>query len=268
MLAEPEEELHTGLTDPQRNERNILRSGMEPRAAGSIRPTTPPAASPCKAFLTASLRAKAGSTRASASASALSVLDLQLLCSACGLLEGLARSPLRAAMPSVHTQPARSPVAQAGTAALRARLMDLLDTERRPSHARRRRRRAHTHGMPQRFSSPSTRPTTPTSTPPSTTPRASASSFARSNPLLPNYKYVPIGYHGRASSLVVSGTPIRRPCGQTKATDPGGTTCLRPNAVPRLRTGSRPLHRRRQSAWRTHPHWRAGQAHLWCLPRQ
>jgi fumarylacetoacetase len=36
------------------------------------------------------------------------------------------------------------------------------------------------------------------------------------NPLLPNYKYVPIAYHGRASSIVVSGTPIRRPHGQTK----------------------------------------------------
>jgi len=36
------------------------------------------------------------------------------------------------------------------------------------------------------------------------------------NPLLPNYKHVPIGYHGRASSLIVSGTPVRRPWGQTK----------------------------------------------------
>lgn len=36
------------------------------------------------------------------------------------------------------------------------------------------------------------------------------------NPLLPNYKYVPIGYHGRASSIVVSGAEIRRPCGQIK----------------------------------------------------
>ena len=35
------------------------------------------------------------------------------------------------------------------------------------------------------------------------------------NPLLSNYKWVPIGYHGRASSIVVSGTPIRRPLGQT-----------------------------------------------------
>jgi fumarylacetoacetase len=35
-------------------------------------------------------------------------------------------------------------------------------------------------------------------------------------PLLPNYKHVPIGYHGRASSIVVSGTPVKRPRGQTK----------------------------------------------------
>lgn len=41
------------------------------------------------------------------------------------------------------------------------------------------------------------------------------SMFRPDNPLLPNYKYVPIGYHGRASSVVVSGTPIRRPRGQT-----------------------------------------------------
>jgi fumarylacetoacetase len=40
--------------------------------------------------------------------------------------------------------------------------------------------------------------------------------FRPDNPLLPNYKYVPIGYHGRASSIVVSGAEIRRPYGQTK----------------------------------------------------
>jgi len=34
------------------------------------------------------------------------------------------------------------------------------------------------------------------------------------SPLLPNYKYVPIGYHGRASSIVVSGTEVHRPSGQ------------------------------------------------------
>jgi fumarylacetoacetase len=42
------------------------------------------------------------------------------------------------------------------------------------------------------------------------------------NPLLPNYKYVPIAYHGRASSIVVSGTPIRRPNGQTKKAEESG----------------------------------------------
>jgi fumarylacetoacetase len=40
--------------------------------------------------------------------------------------------------------------------------------------------------------------------------------FRPDNPLLPNYKWVPIGYHGRASSIVVSGAPVRRPCGQAK----------------------------------------------------
>jgi fumarylacetoacetase len=40
--------------------------------------------------------------------------------------------------------------------------------------------------------------------------------FRPDQPLLHNYHWVPIGYHGRASSLVISGTPIRRPCGQIK----------------------------------------------------
>jgi len=39
--------------------------------------------------------------------------------------------------------------------------------------------------------------------------------FRPDNPLLPNYKHVPIGYHGRSSTLCVSGTPVRRPNGQT-----------------------------------------------------
>jgi fumarylacetoacetase len=45
------------------------------------------------------------------------------------------------------------------------------------------------------------------------------SMFRPENPLLPNYKWVPIGYHGRASSIVVSGTPVRRPRGQVKDAD-------------------------------------------------
>jgi fumarylacetoacetase len=45
------------------------------------------------------------------------------------------------------------------------------------------------------------------------------SMFRPDNPLLPNYKWVPIGYHGRASSLVPSGTPVSRPSGQTREGD-------------------------------------------------
>ena len=41
--------------------------------------------------------------------------------------------------------------------------------------------------------------------------------FRPDSPLLPNYKWVPIGYHGRASSIVISDTPIRRPKGQRMA---------------------------------------------------
>jgi fumarylacetoacetase len=39
------------------------------------------------------------------------------------------------------------------------------------------------------------------------------------NALLPNWKHLPVGYHGRSSSIVVSGTNIHRPKGQTKAND-------------------------------------------------
>ena len=50
------------------------------------------------------------------------------------------------------------------------------------------------------------------------------SMFRPDNPLLPNYRHVPIGYHGRASSIVVSGTPVRRPSGQTVAAPAGPPT--------------------------------------------
>ncbi|TMP35571.1 fumarylacetoacetase [Pseudoalteromonas rubra] len=48
---------------------------------------------------------------------------------------------------------------------------------------------------------------------------AVGSLFRPDNPLLPNYKWVPIGYHGRASSIDVSGQNFPRPKGQTKAPD-------------------------------------------------
>lgn len=48
--------------------------------------------------------------------------------------------------------------------------------------------------------------------------------FRPDQPLMPNYKYVPIGYHGRASSVLPSGVPVRRPRGQSKAPDAAAPT--------------------------------------------
>ncbi len=42
---------------------------------------------------------------------------------------------------------------------------------------------------------------------------------SRSSPLTPNWKHLPIGYHGRSGTVVVSGTPVRRPSGQRKPRD-------------------------------------------------
>jgi fumarylacetoacetase len=39
--------------------------------------------------------------------------------------------------------------------------------------------------------------------------------------LTPNWRHLPVGYHGRAGSVVISGTPIRRPCGQVRSSQPG-----------------------------------------------
>ena len=43
----------------------------------------------------------------------------------------------------------------------------------------------------------------------------------KDNALMPNWLHLPVGYHGRASSIVVSGTPIRRPSGQSKPPENG-----------------------------------------------
>ena len=42
---------------------------------------------------------------------------------------------------------------------------------------------------------------------------------------MPNWKHIPVGYHGRASSVIVSGTPIRRPNGQTRPADDKPPVC-------------------------------------------
>ena len=57
------------------------------------------------------------------------------------------------------------------------------------------------------------------------------SMFRPDNPLLPNYKHVPIGYHGRASSVVLSGTPIKRPRGQQAPAQEGGQPTFGPSTM-------------------------------------
>jgi len=57
------------------------------------------------------------------------------------------------------------------------------------------------------------------------------SMFRPDTPLLPNYRWVPVGYHGRASSLISSGTPVRRPCGQMKPAETP-TSVLAPGEQP------------------------------------
>jgi fumarylacetoacetase len=52
--------------------------------------------------------------------------------------------------------------------------------------------------------------------------------FRPDNPLLPNYKWVPIAYHGRASSIVPSGTAVRRPNGQRNS-QPGAPPAFGPS---------------------------------------
>jgi fumarylacetoacetase len=52
--------------------------------------------------------------------------------------------------------------------------------------------------------------------------------FRPDQPLLPNYKHIPIGYHGRTSSIISSGMPFLRPTGQTRPPTPE----LQPNFLP------------------------------------
>ena len=54
--------------------------------------------------------------------------------------------------------------------------------------------------------------------------------FRPADPLLPNYKHIPIAYHGRSSSVVVSNTAVRRPCGQTKPPD-ASVPCFGPSRL-------------------------------------
>jgi fumarylacetoacetase len=50
-----------------------------------------------------------------------------------------------------------------------------------------------------------------------------------SDPLLPNWRHLPVGYHGRSGSVVVSGTPVRRPHGQLPPAEPGAAPRFGPS---------------------------------------
>ncbi|MFY7671752.1 fumarylacetoacetase [Tenacibaculum sp. MEBiC06402] len=51
------------------------------------------------------------------------------------------------------------------------------------------------------------------------------------NALLPNWLHIPIGYHGRSSSIIPSGTPIHRPIGQSRPTEEGGSPNFGPSKL-------------------------------------
>ena len=91
--------------------------------------------------------------------------------------------------------------------------------------------------------------------------------FRPDQPLLPNYKWIPIGYHGRASSLVVSGTEIRRPHGQIKQPNEDAPKFLPTKSIG-LRTRSSSLYRDRQPPRRTNPHRFSRRSHLRAFPAQ
>ena len=71
-------------------------------------------------------------------------------------------------------------------------------------------------------------------------------------PLLPNWRHLPVGYHGRAGTVVVSGTPVRRPQGQAKPPD-AAVADLRPVAAARPRAGARLRRREAEHARRAGP---------------
>jgi len=140
------------------------------------------------------------------------VLDLDRCCRD-GLLDGFPE-PLLAAC----TAPTLNPLIAAGAAAhaaLRGRLMELLD-----SAADRTTRDAVGSALTPMENATMLKPVESANFTDFYASIHHATRVGRlfrpEQPLLPNYKFVPIGYHGRASSLVVSGTAVRRPCGQTK----------------------------------------------------
>jgi len=152
------------------------------------------------------------------------ILDLQRL-SRSGLFEGLPAEVQSAS--NARTLNALAACAGPARSALRARLMDLLDTAADPAT-----REAVSAALSPVADSTLHKPLDPANYTDFYASIHHATNVGRlfrpDQPLLPNYKFVPIGYHGRASSIVVGGTPIRRPRGQTKPASPGATPAFGP----------------------------------------
>jgi fumarylacetoacetase len=147
-----------------------------------------------------------------------SLLDLRW-CKGAGLLDGLPAS-IQAACEARLLNPLMA-CGAAAHAALRSRLMDILDAE-----ADQATREAAGTALRPREAVTLLKPVEPANYTDFYASIHHATRVGRlfrpENPLLPNYKFVPIGYHGRASSIVVSGTPVRRPHGQTRPSVPDG----------------------------------------------
>ena len=79
--------------------------------------------------------------------------------------------------------------------------------------------------------------------------------FQPDNPMLPNFKWLPIGYHGRSSSIAISGSGFPSAVGSGAGTGCHGAG-LRTHAAPRLRTRAGRLHRCGQPARRADRHRR------------
>lgn len=145
------------------------------------------------------------------------VLDLRT-CNRSGLFEDLPAAVQTAC--EAQTLNALVACGTAAHAALRDRLMNLLDAE--ADQATRDTIRA---GLTPRVDATFFKPVEPANYTDFYASIQHATNvgllFRPDQPLLPNYKFVPIGYHGRASSLVVSGTDVRRPRGQTKPVEGG-----------------------------------------------
>ena len=110
--------------------------------------------------------------------------------------------------------------------------------------ARRQRRRPRPARAARHRTCPSTSPTTSTSTRRSSTRRTSGgSSGPDAEPLLPNWRHLPVGYHGRAGRSSSAARPCVRPCGQVKAPR---RTRHRVRAEPAARHRARARVRRRR----------------------